>query len=121
MEVFGPEWAAAWRASINADAGYREAGRTWVGAVVLKVWADPSARTAGPALRDQLAAGAGASTGGSAPVSSSVEGHDRTVLRSVIADLAGGRCKEARVATPADEIHARIVVGAPVSTWAETR
>lgn len=39
--VFDPAWAAAWRAGINADPAYREAGRSWEGAIVLRMWPEP--------------------------------------------------------------------------------
>jgi putative sterol carrier protein len=40
MEVFGSDWARAWMVEINADPSYREAGRGWHGAIVLRMWAD---------------------------------------------------------------------------------
>lgn len=38
MEVFGAKWARAWMVEINADTSYREAGKGWHGAIVLRMW-----------------------------------------------------------------------------------
>jgi ribonucleoside-diphosphate reductase beta chain len=57
MEVFSPEWAAAWQASINEDPAYRDAGRKWVGAVVLKAWADEGPTSASRSMLADLSAG----------------------------------------------------------------
>ena len=40
MEVFGADWAKAWMVEINADPAYREAGRGWHGAILLRMWPD---------------------------------------------------------------------------------
>lgn len=41
-EVFTGDWARAWCEEINASDAYRDAARTWEGAVVLQVRRDPS-------------------------------------------------------------------------------
>jgi len=38
MDVFGAAWARAWMVEINSDPSYREAGRGWHGAIVLRMW-----------------------------------------------------------------------------------
>ena len=52
MEIFGSEWAAAWKAAIDDDPAYAEAGRGWVGGVVLRMPA--SAETPDRALHLDL-------------------------------------------------------------------
>lgn len=95
MKTFSSEWAAALQRELNADEGYRTAGRRWSGGLaLLQTDADTGAERGGDGE---------AGTGGGA---------------AVYLDLQAGECRAARPASEADLAGSRAIVAGPPATWA---